>query len=493
MNKSIKLTENRTLGRYAIVTDNVSAGEILFEEYPFVVGPKSNSKLICLVCCRPIDTDGLRCPKCKWPLCEKCVDEQIHRLECEIFVNNSVKFYGAYGSENEVCLQLDCITPLRFLLLIESNPDRWNTEIQLMEHHEIARRNSVQWNVDENNIVGYLHGPCGLKKRFSADMIQRICGIIEVNSFEARTKSGHEIRCVFPKTAVMSHSCVPNTCHSILASDGYKIFVRASVNIEKDTPLTACYTFTMSGTLARQEHLRKGKYFTCQCARCIDPTELGTHFSSIKCKKCDDGYVVSTDPLDESASWKCMVCMNIISSSATSQTLSAIQNEANGVEITLFTPEGIGKCEYLLKKLKHKLHPNHFIQIDLRQNLIKMLGRTPGYQLNELSDIQLKYKIDLCYQILSLLHVLHPGQTRVRAMLLYELHAPLFLHGKIAFRKGLINDTELKEILTKSIDLLDECITILQREDVSSIENKVVYVAANTLKYLQEAAKNNFY
>lgn len=91
-----------------------------------------------------------------------------------------------------------------------------------MEHHESARRNSLQWNADENNIVGYLHGPCKLKKRFPVDMIQRICGIIMVNAFEARTKYGHEIRCVFPKTAVMSHSCVPNTCHSILASDGYK-------------------------------------------------------------------------------------------------------------------------------------------------------------------------------------------------------------------------------------------------------------------------------
>lgn len=192
---------------------------------------------------------------------------------------------------------------------------------------------------------------------------------------------------------------------------------------------------------------------------------------------------------DEDAPWKCIECINTISSSVTCQTLSAIQREVNSVEPMLFTPEGIGKCEYLLKKFKHKLHPNHFIQIDLRQNLIKMLGRTAGYQLNELSDIQLKYKIDLCYQVLSVLNVLHPGQTRIRAMLLYELHAPIFLCGKNAFRTGSINESELKDIFTKSIDLLGECITILQREDVSSIENKVVYVAANTLKYLQKEAK----
>lgn len=116
MNKSIKLTKNRILGRYAAVDENVSAGEILFEEYAFVVGPKNNSKVICLVCCRPLNGATIgeqRCPKCKWPLCEKCINKQIHNLECEIFVKNSVTFYNLNGTENEVCLQLDCITPLR--------------------------------------------------------------------------------------------------------------------------------------------------------------------------------------------------------------------------------------------------------------------------------------------------------------------------------------------------------------------------------------------
>lgn len=116
MNKSIKLTENRTLGRYAIIDQNVCAGDILFEEYPFVVGPKNNSKIICLVCCRPLNGPAAnehKCPKCKWPLCEKCINEQIHNLECEIFVKNAVSFYDVHGTGNEVCLQLDCITPLR--------------------------------------------------------------------------------------------------------------------------------------------------------------------------------------------------------------------------------------------------------------------------------------------------------------------------------------------------------------------------------------------
>lgn len=32
-----------------------------------------------------------------------------------------------------------------------------------------------------------------------------------------------------------------------------------------------------------------GKYFVCKCSRCEDPTELGTHLSSVNCTGCDDG------------------------------------------------------------------------------------------------------------------------------------------------------------------------------------------------------------
>lgn len=63
--------------------------------------------------------------------------------------------------------------------------------------------------------------------------------------------------------------------------------------------LAASYTYTSSGTAERQEHLRAGKFFTCRCARCLDPSELGTHFSSIRCRRCNqpDAMIDSTDPL----------------------------------------------------------------------------------------------------------------------------------------------------------------------------------------------------
>ena len=57
------------------------------------------------------------------------------------------------------------------------------------------------------------------------------------------------------------------------------------------------------------------KYFICSCPRCVDPTELGTMFSSIRCPQCtaDTGYLVPNTPghadlLEVQADWRCVSC-----------------------------------------------------------------------------------------------------------------------------------------------------------------------------------------
>lgn len=77
----------------------------------------------------------------------------------------------------------------------------------------------------------------------------------------------------------------------------FRLEGRATVLIKKDSPLNACYTFTLNGTLDRQQHLQQGKFFQCRCKRCMDPTELGTNFSSLKCQSCHSGNVISSNPL----------------------------------------------------------------------------------------------------------------------------------------------------------------------------------------------------
>lgn len=75
--------------------------------------------------------------------------------------------------------------------------------------------------------------------------------------------------------------------------------MRTTVNVKAGEDLFTTYTHILNSTRVRQEHLRKGKFFSCNCHRCLDPTECGTHFSSLLCKKCEGGIIVSKNPLGE--------------------------------------------------------------------------------------------------------------------------------------------------------------------------------------------------
>lgn len=78
-----------------------------------------------------------------------------------------------------------------------------------------------------------------------------------------------------------------------------RLIARAAIDVAEGDKLYTTYTYTLSGTSARQAALKHGKFFSCRCARCLDPTEIGTHFSSLKCQKCDNGLVESSDPVGE--------------------------------------------------------------------------------------------------------------------------------------------------------------------------------------------------
>lgn len=90
---------------------------------------------------------------------------------------------------------------------------------------------------------------------------------------------------------------IPKTINNL--KQFLRVKVRVTVDVFSGDMLYSTYTYTMQGTSARQSHLKYGYHFTCRCARCLDPTELGTNISSLKCNKCDSGFILSTDPLSK--------------------------------------------------------------------------------------------------------------------------------------------------------------------------------------------------
>ncbi|XP_067622892.1 SET domain-containing protein SmydA-8 isoform X2 [Eurosta solidaginis] len=479
-------------GRSLVTNEPVKNGETVVEESPFALGPKQNSGIVCLACYRDLifgeGGDSLdRCEKCDWPLCSACLDAPIHMEECEIFAKAKVHFAGNV-SEEGVCTQLDCITPLRVLLAKEADPERWEREIAHMEHHNEERRKlSDVWNADFVNIAQYLRGPCRLADRFSEDLIMQVVGILEVNAFEARTTQGYGLRCLYPITGILAHNCVPNTFRTIHPSEGYKIRLRAMCDLDEGQQLQHSYTYTLNGTAQRQEDLKAGKFFTCQCERCKDPTELGTNFSTFKCSKCEDGWLLPADPLDSTCDWKCTLCTFKTSSNAIKKALSVMQSEVADIQAMEPSPQKLQETEKLMRKYRVVVHPFHFIQIGLRQNLIEMYGRVAEYELAELPDVMLEHKEELCRHVLRVLDVFEPGLSRTRAMMLYELHVPLVLLAKSGFIAGVVSADQLKRKLLDVIAILKESINILQYEDEETQEGQLCKVAQQAMEQLTQS------
>lgn len=118
-----RLEHDVVYSRCLVTSQPVERGELVVEELPFAYGPKRESGIVCLGCYRYLqfgeDGDSLdRCELCDWPLCGNCADADEaasdHRAECEVFAEARVTFAGNV-SDDGVCPQLDCITPLRLV------------------------------------------------------------------------------------------------------------------------------------------------------------------------------------------------------------------------------------------------------------------------------------------------------------------------------------------------------------------------------------------
>ena len=70
--------------------------------------------------------------------------------------------------------------------------------------------------------------------------------------------------------------------------------------------------------------------------------------------------------------------------------------------------------EKLWRKYKGVLHPKHAFLISLRCSLSQLYGRAEGYVMEDLPDILLERKTELCKDILSIADIVEPGYSRLR-------------------------------------------------------------------------------
>jgi len=436
-------------GRGMIASKNIKMGEVIIEESPAVWGPKATSDgACCLECGQHLFelADVTFCNLCNFHFCSiKCSNSEHHSKEC--------------SEMHQLNVRTDCmdrlgkltlvIVTLRCLLLPETAPQNW-ARIRLLQDHLDSRKDSKLQNMNQEFLVRYLR-EVGLDRTTIPDTeILRICGILESNAFEIKTKEGHENRAVYPLCSMANSSCLPNMTH-VTTSDRKMVMV-ASRNIKKGEELCICYTGIRWGRIARRKHLLLTKCFLCRCPRCLDPTECGTMVSATKCSQCQGVMVQEpqTDSVELNQDWICTNC-----SCKLPHTKVLAMEAMVGQVLKLINKKSSHHLEGAARKLSKLLSPHHYILQEIYINLIAL------YEKNNENPERIA---ELCSILLPVLVTLEGMSRAVAILTVSQVAAQIKLYQ--GSNKENLNTEQLKAMKTK----FEEAYSLVQ-DDVQTHTN----------------------
>ncbi|XP_061718853.1 SET domain-containing protein SmydA-8 isoform X1 [Cydia pomonella] len=467
---AFKVQYSDTIGRHMVATRDIQPGEMILKEKPALIGPKMSSPAHCLACGRKLEPmkigdklDFYKCSSCLWPMCnQKCEKAKVHKAECKIMTEKKYKCTIKYEQPDKSEAAYCVIAPMRVLLMKQSNPQQFENIINL-ESHLDERIGTPLYSILKANLSTFIIQVLGLD--FDEETILKVASIIDTNAFDVRSPDGSKrLRAIYVTASMMNHSCKPNTRHIYLGDD-YNMALIATVPISKGEPITATYTQSLWGTLDRRRHLKINKCFDCDCDRCKDPTEFGTNLGNIYCSVCNSGgaangaMLMSTNPLDETANWKCEKCDHFILSKQMFWGNNALKQDLNKLD-----RNGPKQFEEFIMKYSQTLHPSNHLVLQAKLALIQIYGNYKGYTLSDLSDNLLQRKIDLCHELLEIADKIEPGWTRFRGTLLLDLQSAMTIQTKREFETEKLTKAAAQDRLMECMVLLQEAANILRVE-----------------------------
>lgn len=138
---------------------------------------------------------------------------------------------------------------------------------------------------------------------------------------------------------------------------------------------------------------------------------------------------------------------------------------------------------FFIAKFRYRnvLHKNHYLNLSVKHNLCQLYGRTEDFLLNTMSNDGLKHKENYCRDLLEVIDVLEPGFSRLRGVVMYELHAPVMLQTTRLFEEKRISTNELKKRLREVLKLLKDSSVILDFEPEGTQEAEMGMAAKDAL------------
>ncbi|XP_045524983.1 SET domain-containing protein SmydA-8-like isoform X1 [Pieris brassicae] len=465
------------LGRYLVAAKDIRAGEKILAEQPFVLGPSSDTSLVCFNCYLPLINKFFVCkfcavaPICPGDGCPEGIAKWHVQKECDFFrelklnINMSpIKMVQNVGS----------LLTLRALL--QRDNKSWDNFMKL-ETHLDQRRNSSVWEYYQST-VNFISELKLLNDDEDKNLVQKVCAAIDVNSFEVRGPPipalgyAETLRGVYLQAALMAHHCTGNTIISI--NDNNALMCHASKDIKKGEVIYYNYTDPLKGTALRQEHLLMGKYFQCTCERCLDATELGTHMSSALCPACKTGFITKSGE-----KWQCHHCKEETDDSVIGFKVKCCQNK-----LDVINKKDEKELEEYIRNVSLVLAPNHYLLIDAKQRLAGVLRDAINREPRPTKKM-MRRKLNLCDELLPVLEVLSPGISRTKAITMYELHLAIVQLAKKEFDSREITGPKYLDELLNAEKHLKRSIEMLLIEPGNSPEGELCAKALEQYRMLK--------
>ncbi|XP_030760590.1 SET domain-containing protein SmydA-8-like isoform X2 [Sitophilus oryzae] len=469
-----QILNDEKLGRYLVATRDIKLGEVILQEPPLIWGPTQVTVPVCLGCGTAIKEDNYKpCTKCGWPVCsEICEKSPSHIPECQYTVSKGSKVcISTFGTIHPT---YQCITVLRCLYQKQFLSDIWKKLDRLQSHCE-ERKISGKYEKDRIMVAQFILGFFKLRNIFTEEEVLRVCGIVTINGHEVPLTTPSHVA-IYESTSMFEHRCSAN-CNKTFTDQG-SILIKCGTHIKKGEHLSICYTDPLWGTANRRHHLYESKFFWCSCERCTDPTEFSTYFSAMRCQNGNcTGYLlpptfIINNVNEKLPDWKCNKCSSVSSAHHMQDLLDRIGQDLQDL------PKGESRAaKDFIKTYEKYLHNNHYYLTDVRFALTQLMGHEDQRGLPGLDEDDVELKARLCQGLSKLIQILAPGETRMRGLVLYELHATIAELGR---RGG--DPHQLTFALHEAKKVLQEAAELLKNEPACLQEGKVYKQALKNIK-----------
>lgn len=374
---SFKIIVNDKYGHHIVASRDIKQNEIIMKDSPIVIGPAKTNCIYCIGCNKRIrqkSGEEYRCTNCIWPLCsKKCQDTNLHKMECNTLKSKILKENTDIHSLEKNKF-ITTIATLRCLLLKTVAPSKH----EILKSLPIPNCTKEQEEDIKNIVVPFIQNILQLPT--TEQEIIDITKVFEIYSFEILKDEG-AINCkgLYPMAAFLRQDCKPNTKQTY-QNENNQMILMSTVPISKGELITTTYTEILWGTLARRAYLLENKNINCQCARCLDNTELGTFLGAIFCCKCKKPHeqacpkILSTDPTNQGAIWRCEKCNHVIRGRQMVWGNDAIKSEINRIDKRI--PLNLEK---FLVKYKETLHNKNYHAMIVKYALTQIYGNQDGY------------------------------------------------------------------------------------------------------------------